>query len=119
MGSLKATSLLFVGVFFTMPKDQLALPSFQVRPEEIVRERTKLMPPYKVIVHNDDYNEMNYVIFALLHSVNILTVEEAERIMLTAHLTGQAIVIVCPKEVAEYYQERLLSYRLTATIEPE
>jgi ATP-dependent Clp protease adaptor protein ClpS len=102
-----------------MPKDQLALPSFQVRPEEIVHERTKLIPPYKVIVHNDDYNEMNYVIFALLHSVNTLTVEEAERIMMTAHLTGQAIVIVCPREVAEYYQERLLSYRLTATIEPD
>ena len=42
-----------------------------------------------------------------------------EHIMLTAHLTGSAIVIVCPKEAAEYYQERLLSYGLTATIEPE
>ena len=45
--------------------------------------------------------------------------EVAEHIMLTAHLTGSAIVIVCPKEAAEYYQERLLSYGLTATIEPD
>ncbi|GCE19657.1 ATP-dependent Clp protease adaptor ClpS [Dictyobacter kobayashii] len=102
-----------------MSKDQWTVTRFQVRPEEIVLDRTRLLPPYKVIVHDDDYNEMNYVIFALVHAVNSLTVAEAERIMLTAHLTGQAIVTVCPREVAEYYQERLLSYNLTATIEPE
>ncbi len=39
--------------------------------------------------------------------------------MLTAHLTGSAVVVVCSKEVAEYYQERLLSHGLTATIEPD
>ena len=100
-------------------KGQLAAPGFEVRPEEIIRERARLIPPYKVIVHNDDENEMNYVVFALLHAVNTLTTQEAERIMLTAHLTGQAVVVVCPKEVAEYYQERLLSYKLTATIEPD
>ncbi len=102
-----------------MPRDQAILPCGQIKPEEIVRERTRLLPPYKVIVHDDDYNEMNYVVFALLHSVNTLTVQEAEHIMLTAHLTGKAVVIVCPREVAEYYQERLLSYNLTATIEPD
>ncbi|HTI15806.1 MAG TPA: ATP-dependent Clp protease adaptor ClpS [Dictyobacter sp.] len=102
-----------------MLEDQLTLPHFQVRPEEIVRDYTKLLPPYKVIVHNDDVNDMGYVVHALMHSVNTLTWQEAERIMLTAHLNGQAVVIVCPKEVAEYYQERLISYRLTATIEPD
>ena len=102
-----------------MPEDQLTQLRYEVRPEEIVLNRTKLLPPYKVLIHNDDYNEMTYVVFALLHSVNVLSVQEAERIMLTAHLTGTALVIVCPKEVAEYYQERLLSYNLTATIEPD
>jgi len=102
-----------------MLKDQSTRPRLQIKPDEIVLDRTKLLPPYKVIVHNDDYNEMNYVIFALVHAVNTLTMQEAERIMLTAHLTGQAVVTVCPKEVAEYYQERLLSYHLTATIEPD
>ena len=87
--------------------------------EELQRLRARLLPPYRVILFNDDYNEMNYVIFALLHAVNSLTQQEAEQIMLTAHLMGNAIVIVCPKETAEYYQERLLSYGLTATIEPD
>jgi ATP-dependent Clp protease adaptor protein ClpS len=102
-----------------MSKDQLKQPDYEVRPKEIVLNRTKLLPPYKVLIHNDDYNDMNYVVFALIHSVNSLSMEEAERIMLTAHLTGQAVVVVCPKEAAEYYQERLLSYNLTATIEPD
>jgi ATP-dependent Clp protease adaptor protein ClpS len=91
----------------------------QIKPEELTRLRTRLLPPFKVVLFNDDYNEMNYVIFALQHAVNNLTVQEAENIMLTAHLTGSAVVVVCPKETAEYYQERLLGYGLTATIEPE
>jgi ATP-dependent Clp protease adaptor protein ClpS len=102
-----------------MSKDQLTQPGFQIKPDEIVLNRTKLLPPYKVIIYNDDYNEMNYVIFALMHSVTTLTIQDAERIMLTAHLTGRAVVTVCPKEVAEYYQERLLGYQVTATIEPD
>lgn len=102
-----------------MTKDQFTQPGFQVKPEELILKRTKLLPPYKVIVHNDDHNEMNYVIRALVKSVTILTLQEAEHIMLTAHLSGRAVVTVCPKEVAEYYQERLLSYQLTATIEPD
>ena len=102
-----------------MSRNQIASSHCQLKPDEVVLDRTKLLPLYKVIVHNDDYNEMTYVVFALLHSVNTLTVQEAERIMLTAHLTGKAVVIVCPKEAAEYYQERLLSYNLTATIEPD
>ena len=94
-------------------------PRLQTRPEEITRQRTQILPPYKVILFDDDYNEMNYVVFALLQSVNNLSSREAEHIMLTAHLRGSAIVIVCPREVAEYYQERLLTYGLTATIEPD
>ena len=95
------------------------LPTAQTRPEEVTRQSAKLLPPYKVILFNDDYNEMDYVVAVLLRLINHLTPEEAAKIMLTAHLTGSAVVVVCPKESAEYYQERLLGYGLTATIEPE
>jgi len=91
----------------------------QVETEELRRLRTKLLPPYRVVLYDDDYNEMDYVVFVLLHSINNLSRAEAEHIMLTAHLTGSAVVAVCPKEIAEFYQERLLSYGLTATIEPD
>ena len=95
------------------------LPLLQVETEERIRLRAKLLPPYNVILFNDDYNSMDYVVAVLLHTINTLTQAEAEQIMLTAHLMGSAIVITCPKETAEFYQERILSYGLTATIAPE
>lgn len=97
----------------------LTQPGFQVEPEELTRLRAKLLPPYKVVLFNDDYNDMDYVVAILIRLINQLTPPEAIQIMLTAHLTGSAVVAVCPKERAEYYQESLLGYGLTATIEPE
>ena len=102
-----------------MPNDLLTQTHLETETEKSVRQRARLLPPYKVILFNDDYNEMDYVVSVLLHTINNLSQSEAEHIMLTAHLTGSAVVIVCPKEIAEYYQERLLSYGLTATIAPE
>lgn len=95
------------------------LPLIQVETEELIRLRAKLLPPYNVILFNDEYNSMDYVVAVLLHTINTLTQAEAEQIMLTAHLMGSAIVITCPKETAEFYQERILSYGLTATIAPD
>jgi ATP-dependent Clp protease adaptor protein ClpS len=91
----------------------------QPETDQLLRLRAKLFPPYKVILFDDDHNEMDYVVAALLHAINDLSQQEAERIMLTAHLTGSAIVVVCPKEIAEHYQDRLLNYGLTAAVEPD
>ena len=102
-----------------MADEPLTYPQFQIETEELIRQRAKILPPYKVVLFNDDYNDMDYVVAVLLHTINHLTQQDAEHVMLTAHLTGSAVVVVCPKETAEYYQERLLSYGLTATIEPE
>lgn len=79
---------------------------------------TRLVPPYNVILHNDDHNEMNHVIRSLVKCVPSLTGERAAEIMLEAHLQGKATVIRCPKETAELYRDRLQSCALTATIEP-
>jgi ATP-dependent Clp protease adaptor protein ClpS len=89
-----------------------------VRPD-IDRETLKrLIPPWTVVLHNDDHNTMPHVVRALLESVPSLTAEEAIEIMFIAHHHGQADVITCPKEQAEMYRERLESHGLTATIEP-
>ncbi|MDQ2715388.1 MAG: ATP-dependent Clp protease adaptor ClpS [Chloroflexota bacterium] len=100
-----------------MPADSTRLPQLQTDLERLLRLRAEILPPYKVILFNDEDNSMDYVVAALLHAVNSLSFQEAERIMLTAHLTGSAIVIACPKETAEYYQERLQGYGLAAIIE--
>jgi ATP-dependent Clp protease adaptor protein ClpS len=79
---------------------------------------TRLLPPWAVILHNDDHNSMEHVIRSLLRCVPSLTPEEAIEIMFTAHYHGEATVITCPKEAAEHYRASLESCGLTATIEP-
>lgn len=74
-------------------------------------------PPYQVILHNDDHHSMDEVIVALIRSVPGVNEHKAILIMLEAHTTGRAIVIVCPQEQAEFYAERLGTYGLTVTIE--
>lgn len=78
-----------------------------------------LCPPYKVILHNDDTHSMDYVVVALVKSVPSLKEQDALDIMFTAHNEGTAVVIVVPQETAEFYQERILSYGLGCTIEPD
>ena len=93
-------------------------PSAPARDPE-VRERSlsETLPPYRVVLHNDDHNEMGHVVRALLDSVPELDTERAMAIMIEAHLQGRAEVIACPRERAELYRDRLESFGLTATIE--
>ncbi len=79
----------------------------------------RLCPPYKVILHNDDYHDMLYVIEALTKSVPSLKEQDALQIMMTAHSEGTAVVVVVPQETAEFYQERILSFGLGCTIEED
>ncbi len=89
-------------------------------PEVETRERTRsleeTLPPHTVVLWNDDVNDMNHVVHALLVSVPELSTERAAEIMLTAHLHGRADVITCPLERAELYRDRLQQHGLTATI---
>ena len=82
-----------------------------------VRDKAEILPPYLVILHNDDHNEMFYVVGALLKSVPGLSRRRAMQIMLQAHFTGKAVVTTCPLELAELYRDRLQGFGLTATIE--
>ncbi len=86
--------------------------------EIIQRTMMRVMPRYRVLLHNDDHNDMNHVIHALVQTVPALSLRQAAKIMLMAHLRGVAQVIVCLKEQAEFYCERLTSFGLTATMEP-
>ena len=101
-----------------MPKHRLiATTQPPVAPVERTRPLEEVLPPYRVILHNDDVNDMAHVVQALLTSVPELSTERAAEIMLEAHHNGQAEVIRCPLERAELYRDRLESHGLTATIE--
>jgi ATP-dependent Clp protease adaptor protein ClpS len=84
---------------------------------EDVEIKEVVLPPWVVILHNDDHNEMLYVISCLLKSVPGLGTRRAAEIMLQAHKHGRARVITCPLELAELYRDRLEGFGLTATIE--
>ena len=79
----------------------------------------KHAPRYRVLLHNDDFNSMEYVVEVLLSTVASLTQPEAVNIMMEAHNSGIALVITCAQEHAEFYCETLKNYGLTSTIEPE
>ena len=83
-----------------------------------VEQKQHLLPPYAVLLHNDDVHAMVEVVQALRRSVPGMSAMNAARIMLEAHNSGQAVVIVCPLETAEYYQQRLQTYGLTVTVRP-
>lgn len=86
-------------------------------PSGRTEEAVVVLPPYRVILHNDDHNSMDHVVRALLRAVPELATERAVEVMLEAHSAGRAEVIVCPLERAELYRDRLESQGLTATIE--
>ena len=83
---------------------------------ERVRKR---LPRYKVLLHNDPVNNMEYVVTTLRQVVPQLSEQDAMAVMLEAHNTGVGLVIVCDLEPAEFYCETLQAKGLTSTIEPE
>jgi len=86
--------------------------------EPSVQTDTRTPPPYKVILHNDDVNEMGYVVEVIV-KLTPLSFEQAVQKMLEAHHTGRSVLLVTHKERAELYQEQFRSCRLTVTIEPD
>ena len=85
---------------------------------EVQRVR-KLSPKYKVLLHNDPVNTMDYVVETLRQVVPQLSEQDALNIMLETHNTGIGLVITCDLEPAEFYSETLKSKGLTSTIELE
>ncbi|MBW4575434.1 MAG: ATP-dependent Clp protease adapter ClpS [Aphanothece sp. CMT-3BRIN-NPC111] len=79
----------------------------------------KLAPRYRVLLHNDDFNSMEYVVQVLMTTVPNLTQPQAVNIMMETHNSGIGLVITCALEHAEFYCETLKNHGLTSTIEPD
>lgn len=77
----------------------------------------QLLPPWKVLLHNDDKNDMRFVVMTL---VELTPLKEQEAALRTeeAHKTGVALLLVTHKERAELYKDQFESKGLTVTIEP-
>ena len=82
-------------------------------------ELKKKSPKYKVLLHNDPVNSMEYVTISLREVVPQLSEQDAISIMLEAHNTGVGLVIVCDLEPAEFYSESLKAKGISSSIEKE
>lgn len=91
-------------------------PQQAARPAE-VKNKPKNLPPYKVLLHNDDVNSFDHVIAAIL-KVTTLTPQEAIVRTLEAHETGLALLLTTHRERAELYIDQFASLKLVATAEP-
>tara|TARA_Y100001933_G_C18839105_1_gene496743 strand:+ start:374 stop:691 length:318 start_codon:yes stop_codon:yes gene_type:complete len=87
--------------------------------EKKTSELKNKSPKYKVLLHNDPVNSMEYVTKSLREVVPQLSEQDAIAIMLEAHNTGVGLVIICDLEPAEFYSESLKSKGLTSSIEKE
>ncbi|MBE9221502.1 ATP-dependent Clp protease adapter ClpS [Cyanobacterium stanieri LEGE 03274] len=74
-------------------------------------------PGYRVLLHNDSYNTMEYVVQVLMETVS-LSEPQAVSVMMETHQNGIGLVTTCALEHAEFYCESLKSRGLTSTIEP-
>ncbi len=65
-------------------------------------EKSKIKPPrmYKVVLLNDDYTTMEFVV-EVLQTIFGMTLERATQIMLKVHHEGSAVCGVYPKDIAE------------------
>ena len=65
-------------------------------------QRKKAAPPpmYKVMLNNDDYTPMDFVVDVLMRFFN-LDGEKAQQIMLTVHYHGRAVCGIYTAEIAE------------------
>ena len=76
-------------------------------------------PKYKVLLHNDPVNSMEYVTISLREVLPQLSEQDAISIMLEAHNNGVGLVIICDLEPAEFYSESLKSKGISSSIEKE
>lgn len=75
-------------------------PDFEVKVDPRSREGLKHPDMYKVLLHNDDYTTMDFVV-GVLRTVFHKPTDEAIRIMLNVHNQGVGLCGVFTFEVAE------------------
>ncbi len=78
----------------------------------------RLLPPWKVILHNDDVNDVLKMV-RVVRQLTHLSKEEAIARTLEADQSGAALLLVTHQERAELYVEQFATYGLTVTTEPD
>ena len=79
------------------------------KPREHEITHTRRVPPYHVIVLNDDHHSMQFVVEVLCKALGC-NVERAVEYMVEAHTSGRAVVWTGPREVAELKADQIQTF---------
>jgi len=82
------------------------------------RKSRKTSPPFRVLLHNDNFNKREYVVQVLMKVIPGMTIDNAVNIMQEAHHNGLAVVITCAQVDAEDHCMQLRGNGLLSSIEP-
>ncbi len=101
-------------------------PDIDAGSEVITESETKLEKPklFKVVLHNDDFTTMEFVVFVLQYVFNREDID-AFTIMLKVHNEGIGIAGIYPYEIANMKAEKAMNlakareYPLLCTVEEE
>ncbi len=74
------------------------------------------LPPFRVLLHNDDVNDIVYVVETIV-DLTPLNIKSATEATFEAHEQGVALLLVTHRERAELYVEQFKSKNLTVTME--
>ena len=88
------------------------LPTLTTKPKEREESRTRTIPPFNVILKNDDHHSFEFVINVLCKALNYDT-QKAFLLTQEAHSSGRAVVWTGPKEVAEFKAEQIQTFHET------
>jgi ATP-dependent Clp protease adaptor protein ClpS len=79
------------------------------KPKELEETKTRFLPPYIVILENDDLHSFEFVLGVLQKALGY-NEQKCYQLTLLAHTEGQAVVWTGTKEVAELKMEQMLSF---------
>jgi ATP-dependent Clp protease adaptor protein ClpS len=103
--------------------DKKKSPSTHGDEQTLVKERVKRPEQHKVVLHNDDFTPMEFVV-ELLETIFRRSGAESTRIMLLVHRNGIGIAGVYTREIAEAKAVKSVTiareagYPFLATTEP-
>jgi ATP-dependent Clp protease adaptor protein ClpS len=89
--------------------DEIVEPRITTRTKSKKEHKTRRLPPFNVVLLNDDHHTMEFVV-DVLQKVLGCNPQKAVILMSEAHHTGRSIVWTGPKEVAELKVEQIQSF---------
>jgi ATP-dependent Clp protease adaptor protein ClpS len=82
------------------------------RPKSREETRTRRVPPYHVILENDDYHSFEFVVSVLRKALGYAE-QRVFQLTIQAHTSGRAAVWTGPREVAELKADQIRTFHET------